>query len=101
MFIVLLRFAAQKARAGQFLEDHKRWIQRGLDEGVFLLAGSLQPQAGGVVLAHGLSAQALRDRVAEDPFVTENVVSAEIHEVTPSRVHERLGFLLSPAREGQ
>ena len=98
MFIVLLRFAAQRARAGEFLEGHKRWLQRGLDDGVFLLAGSLQPQAGGAILAHGLSPQALRGRVEEDPFVAENVVSAEIHEVTPSRVDERLNFLLGPAR---
>jgi uncharacterized protein YciI len=96
MFIVLLKFAARKAQAAQFLEGHKRWIQRGLDDGVFLLAGSLQPQAGGVILAHGISDQALRDRVEEDPFVAQGVVSAEILEVVPSRVADQLGFLLAP-----
>lgn len=100
MFIVFLKFSAQKARAGQFMQEHKRWIQRGLDEGVFLLVGSLQPQAGGAILAHGLSAQALLHRVREDPFVVHDVVRAEIHELTPSQVDARLGFLLEAAGTG-
>jgi hypothetical protein len=32
--------------------------------------------------------------VNEDPFVAENVVSAEILEITASRTDERLKFLL-------
>jgi len=28
-----------------------------------------------------------------DPFVIENVVSAEIHEIAPARTDERLAFL--------
>jgi uncharacterized protein YciI len=97
MFIVFLRFAAQKARAGQFMEEHKRWIQQGLSDGVFLLVGSLQPQAGGAILAHGLSAEALQARVQQDPFVVHEVVRAEIHEIAPSRAHERMAFLLEQA----
>ena len=59
MFIVFLRFAAQKARAGEFMEDHKRWIQQGLSDGAFVLVGTLQPQAGGAILAELL----LRSRI--------------------------------------
>lgn len=97
MFIVFLRFAAQKARAAQFMEEHKLWIQQGLSDGVFLLVGSLQPQAGGAILAQGLSAEALQARVQQDPFVVHEVVRAEIHELTPSRADDRLAFLLEPA----
>jgi hypothetical protein len=32
--------------------------------------------------------------VNDDPFVVENVVSAEILEITPSRTDERLKFIL-------
>ena len=45
MFIVLLRFA-QRDRAAQAMQGHKQWLQRGFDDGVFLLAGSLQPDLG-------------------------------------------------------
>lgn len=93
MFVVLLKFA-DKGRAGQFMEGHKEWIERGFDDGVFLLVGSLQPGLGGVIVAHKTSLADLQSRVNADPFVVEKVVSAEILEIAPSRADERLNFLL-------
>ncbi|HEX9325116.1 MAG TPA: hypothetical protein VF915_01290 [Reyranella sp.] len=93
MFVVLLRFSDNKGRAGQFMEGHKEWIRRGFEDGVFLVAGSLQPNLGGGIVAHNTSLPDLRDRVNDDPFVAEGVVSAEIIELTPSRTDERLAFL--------
>lgn len=93
MYVVLLKFAANKAAAGRFMEGHKAWLQRGFDDGVFLLAGSLQPNRGGGIVAHNTSFADLQTRVNEDPFVAEDVVSAEIHEITPARTDARLGFL--------
>lgn len=92
MFIVTLRFA-DKAKAPEFMDGHKAWIKRGFDEGVFLLVGSLQPNAGGVVLAHNIPRSELEARVHEDPFVEEGVVTAEINEITPGSTDERLAFL--------
>lgn len=94
MFIVLLRFSANKSHAAQFLEGHNAWIKRGFEDGVFLLAASLQPKLGGGILAHNTSLTDLRARVNEDPFVAEMVVSAEVLEITPARTDERLDFLL-------
>jgi hypothetical protein len=37
----------------------------------------------------------LEARVDSDPFVAENVVSAEILEIEPKKADERLSFLLS------
>jgi uncharacterized protein YciI len=93
MFVVLLKFTGDKSRAGQLMEGHKRWIERGFADGVFTLVGSLQPSAGGAVLAHGVSRSVLEALVNEDPFVIEKVVTAEILEITPSRADERLEFL--------
>ncbi len=94
MFIVLLKFSDNKGQASQFMEGHKEWIKRGFDDGVFLLAGSLQPNLGGGIVSHNTSLSDLQSRVNDDPFVAENVVSAEILEITPSKADERLGFLL-------
>lgn len=94
MFVVLLKFSGNKSHASRFMEGHKQWIKRGFDDGVFLLTGTLQPNLGGSILAHNTSLPALRSRVNDDPFVAENVVSVEILEVAPSRVDERLGFLV-------
>ena len=93
MFIVLLRFSGNKGQASQFMEGHKEWIKNGFDDDVFLLAGGLQPNLGGGILAHNTSLSDLRDRVNGDPFVAENVVSAKILEIAPSKTNERLKFL--------
>jgi uncharacterized protein YciI len=94
MFVVQLRFAVNKAQAGRFMEGHKAWIQRGFDDGVFLLAGSIQPDQGGAIIAHGTSLSGLQERLNQDPFVKEGVVSAELIEITPTRSDDRLKFLL-------
>lgn len=94
MFVVLLKFSSNKGQASHFMEGHKAWIQRGFDDDVFLLAGSLHPDAGGGIVAHNTSLPDLQSRVNGDPFVAEDVVKAEIIEIKPSRADERLAFLL-------
>lgn len=93
MFIVFLRFSDNKGSAGQFMAGHNEWIKRGFDDGVFLLVGSLQPGAGGGIVAHNTTLPELQQRVNNDPFVAEGVVSAEIHEITSAKTDERLAFL--------
>ena len=66
-----------------------------IDDGVFLLVGGLQPKLGGGIVVHNTSLSDLQTRVNNDPFVVENVVNAEILEITPVQADERLGFLLS------
>ncbi len=94
MFIVTLRFSGNKSQAGQFMAGHNDWIKRGFDDGVFLLTGSLQPNLGGAIMAHNTSLSDLQSRVNEDPFVAEDIVTADILEITPSKADERLKFLL-------
>lgn len=93
MFVVLLKFSDNKDQAGQHMEGHKTWLSQGFADGVFLLAGSLQPGAGGGILAHGVDRETLERRVAADPFVAEGVVNPEIHEIAPARTDDRVAFL--------
>jgi len=92
MFVITLRFA-DKTKAPQFMDGHNAWIKRGFDDGVFLLVGSLQPNAGGAILAHNVSPDEIEARVQDDPFVAEGIVNAEILTITPGRADERLAFL--------
>ena len=94
MFVVLLKFSSNKGQASQFMEGHNDWIKRGFDDGVILLVGNLQPNLGGGIVAHNTSLSDLQSRVNDDPFVAENVVSADILEITPSKTDDRLKFLL-------
>ena len=93
MFVVLLKFSENKSEAGQLMGGHNAWLKSGFDDGVFLLAGSLQPSQGGGIMAHNTTLGELQGRVEEDPFVKENVVKAEILEISPAKADERLQFL--------
>jgi len=94
VFVVLLKFADNKAQAGEFMDGHNEWVKCGFNDGVFLLAGSLQPSLGGGIVAHNTSLDELQSRVNDDPFVAHDVVSAEILEITPAKADERLQFLV-------
>lgn len=93
MYIVLLRFAANKSQAPHHMAGHQAWIRQGIDDGVFLLVGGIQPGQGGAVLAHDTTRDDLQARVAADPFVVHEIVSAEIIEVAPNLTDPRLAFL--------
>ena len=95
MFIVQLRFSDNQSAAKTHMEGHNAWLKQGFDDGVFLLAGSLQSGSGGAILAHATSREALELRVQNDPFVIESVVSAEILELNPGRADPRLAFLMA------
>ncbi|MBD8893022.1 YciI family protein [Roseibium litorale] len=93
MFAVFLTFGPNRSEAPTHMSGHNDWIRKGFEDGVFLVTGSLVPGKGGMVLAHNLTREELEARVSQDPFVVEKVVIAEIHEIQPSRVDDRLSFL--------
>lgn len=93
VFIIFLRFA-NKELAADNMQAHMEWVQRGLDDQVFMLVGSLQPNQGGGILAHNTTMEALKSRVDADPFVQQGVVVPDIMELTPAKADARLAFLL-------
>lgn len=93
MFIVFLKFTANKPKAAAFMSGHKDWIDRGFADGIFVVVGSLEQGKGGCVVAGHTTRDALERRVAADPFVIEQIVEAEIIEVAPSRIDNRLKTL--------
>lgn len=94
MFIIQLKFSDNKSHAKDFMEGHKKLLQAGFDKGIFLLSGSLKPNAGGGIVAVNVSKEEIEAIVAEDPFVVENVVKPDIIELTPSKADDRLSFLI-------
>ena len=95
MFVVLLRFSDNKSQVADFIEGHNAWLKSGFEDGVFLLAGSLQPNQGGAIVANNTSLADLQSRVGNDPFVVEKVVTAEVFEISASKADSRLEFLIN------
>lgn len=98
MHIIFLKFGPHRSQAKHWMAEHVRWIQQGIDDGVFLMAGSLDDAQGGVVLAANAGREEIALRIAQDPFVVHGVVTAEVHAVTPSRLAQGLASLLAPAK---
>lgn len=98
MFVVLLRFSENKTFAHNLMDEHNDWLARGFADGTFVLAGSIHPAAGGAIIARGSSVRELQRRVDADPFVSKGVVSAEVIEITPGKVDDRLSFLLDESQ---
>jgi uncharacterized protein YciI len=93
MYVVLLRFSANKILAPEHMAAHREWIRKGVDEGVFLLVGSIRSGQGGAILAAGPSSEELQARVNQDPFVVHDIVKAEIVDIDPSITSPGLAFL--------
>lgn len=100
MYIVFLRFGTHRDQAGAWMAEHRQWIQQGIDDGLFLLAGSLDNAQGGVVLVASSDGDAVRARVGRDPFVVHGVVTPEVVAVTPARMADGMAGLLRRASPG-
>lgn len=97
MHIVLLKFGPNRSQAAQWMVEHKEWIEKGISDGVFLLAGSLENAQGGALLTIKLNKAEVAARVKEDPFVKYRVVEPEIISIAPSLVAEGLAELMGRA----
>lgn len=96
MFLILLTYTKPLEDVDKHLTDHKAWVKRGFDDGVFVLSGGQRPRLGGALIAIGADRAAIQQRVDQDPFIVSGVATAVIIEVVPSTVDERLS-LLRPA----
>jgi uncharacterized protein YciI len=94
MLIAFLKFSTNRHQAAGLMAGHDEWIKSGLADGVFLLVGSLQPGLGGAIVAHHTTREELEVRLQDDPFVTHDVVTVELFEVSPAKSDPRLAFLI-------
>ena len=95
MYIISLKFSNNKSSAGQHIQAHKDWVEQGFNDAIFLVSGSLQPNLGGGIIAHNCTLDEITTRVNADPFVANDVVTAEILELSPVKASKPLEFLLA------
>lgn len=93
MFIIILTYTKPLEEVDRHLADHKDWVKQGFDDGVFVLSGGQRPRVGGALIAIGGDRKAIDDRVQSDPFVRNGVASAQVLEVVPSTLDDRVSLL--------
>jgi len=74
------------------MEAHNAWIAKGFADGVFQCVGSMDV-GGGFILAHGEEKDVILQRVMLDPFVEQNIVTAEVYQVDLKRTTPQLAHL--------
>ncbi len=84
MFIVTLTYLKPVEEIDALMHDHVEWLKNGYAEGLFIASGRRLPRTGGVILARSGDEQALRERLARDPFVIHGVARADVVEFTAS-----------------
>lgn len=100
MFVVSLTYIRPLAEVDALLEQHRSFLERMYDAGVFLLSGRREPRTGGVILAQASSSAELSRLLAEDPFAIHDVASYEIMEFLPTMSAESLRHLLAASATG-
>jgi uncharacterized protein YciI len=93
VFIILLTYTKPLDEVDRHLAGHKAWVKQGFEDGVFILSGGQRPRTGGALLALGDDRSAIQTRADCDPFVLAGVATAEVIEVVPSTLDDRLNSL--------
>lgn len=90
MFVIILRYVADLSLIDEALDEHVRWLDEQYSDGIFVASGRQVPRVGGVILATGISREALESRLAVDPFHRRQLAEYTVVEFTPSRVADGL-----------
>ncbi|MES2336663.1 MAG: YciI family protein [Pseudomonadota bacterium] len=91
--IVTLTYVAPLEQVDVQMKAHVAWIEKGIDEGVLLLAGRQVPRVGGVLVFRGAKAE-VAALAATDPFVTSGVATAAVTELAASFAADEIARLL-------
>lgn len=77
MFVVSLTYKVPLEEIDRLGPAHREWLKQGYADGVFVVSGPKRPRTGGVIIARG-EIEALRARLAEDPFAKAGAADYEI-----------------------
>ncbi|RKP49119.1 YciI family protein [Trinickia fusca] len=95
MFIVMLHYLQPIPVVEQHVEQHRAFLDRHYAAGHFIASGPQVPRIGGVILAQGLTREALDQVLAEDPFYREGVAQYQVVEFVPRKFAPALAPLFA------
>jgi len=81
--LILITYVVALDEVDRYMKPHIDWLERGYDEGLFLLSGRRNPRTGGVIVCRGHRAE-VEALAASDPFVTSGAATIEVIEFNAS-----------------
>lgn len=92
MFLLLSRYLKPTEEVDRFIPEHRQFLDKYYDSGLFIVSGPQQPRVGGVIVTADAPRATIDAALAEDPFVREGISEYQVIEFTATKRAQRLGF---------
>ncbi|MFE4545115.1 YciI family protein [Arthrobacter sp. NPDC056727] len=96
LFVIDLIYLADLVEVERHLNEHRNFLERQYEAGIFLASGRKEPRTGGVILAAGNLSDVLAV-LENDPFRTHGVAEYSITEFVPTKTSSELARYRNPA----
>ncbi|MBV1775453.1 YciI family protein [Burkholderiaceae bacterium DAT-1] len=93
MFVVSLTYVAPLDAVDALIPAHVEWLKSHYAAGHFVASGRKVPRTGGVILARGLSREALDAVLMNDPFALAGVARYDVTEFIPTLTATELSVI--------
>jgi uncharacterized protein YciI len=93
MFIVLLQYDAPLEQIDYALPDHRAWLEKQYEAGLFIVSGRQKPRNGAVILTRPMPRGKLDALLATDPWVVQKLVKCQVIEFEATRTAPELTML--------
>lgn len=74
-------------------DAHLVWVNENVENGIFLLASAKVSGLGGMIVAKSIARESLHKIIAQDPYVTHDLVEYQIIDVDVKMTQPELEFL--------
>lgn len=78
MYLIISNYVVPTTQVDPHREQHVSWIQQYIESGDFIMAGPRRGKIGGVIVSRTMTIDKLMKILAEDSFVSENLVETQI-----------------------
>lgn len=78
MFLLIVSYIKPIEEVMKHAVTHKAWVNKYVEEGLFLFAGPKKNKQGGAILAKSIDKSRLNEILEEDSFVKEGVAEYQV-----------------------
>lgn len=78
MYLIISNYVVPTTQVDPHRAQHVAWVQEYIDSGDFIIAGPRRGKIGGVIVSRSMDKDKLMKILAEDSFVSENLVELQI-----------------------
>lgn len=88
MYILILSYKKSLDIVEQYLNPHKKYLDKNYQAGNFIASGRRNPRTGGVIICRAENIEEVRSVIGDDPFFQNEIADYEIIEFEPTKYLE-------------